>query len=448
MTLGIYIQVPFCQTKCTYCNFHTGVVSRDRYEPYADAVCREIASTTGVSSGHGFSRADNDASSSAILGGRSLSSDIPPPIKKWASAPEDCAQEVDTVYFGGGTPSLLDPAALARIIAGLQARFPFVADREPVATNDKRHSERSEESAFSSAEITLEADPETITPEKAHAWRSAGFNRISLGAQSFNDAELRASGRMHRRDDIYNAVKFLRAAGFHNISLDLIAGLPHQTRDSWEQSVSELMAIRPEHISIYMLEIDEGSRLGRESLAGGSRYSAEAIPTGDAMAEFYESACVRLSAAGYDHYEISNWALPGFASRHNLKYWRREVYLGFGAGAHSFDGRTRWANVHDAARYVSCIERGDSPREQIESVTPAQALDEEFFLGLRQLDGIDLARIEREYATNGLLDRVASLRGRIAGLRQQGLVELEGSRLRLAPARLTVSNEVLVELLG
>ena len=383
MSLGIYIQVPFCQTKCTYCNFHTGVVSPDRFEPYADAVCREIRETAGT-----------DAST------------------------------VDTVYFGGGTPSLLNPAALTKIMDSI--RHGYQVD---------------------SGEITLEVDPETITPENSAAWRAAGFNRISLGAQSFNDTELQAAGRMHRRGDIFRAAEILRTAGFDNISMDLIAGLAHQSHDSWENSITELLHICPEHISIYMLEIDEGSRLGKESLAGGSRYSAAKIPPDDAIAEFYESACARLAAAGYEHYEISNWALPGRRSRHNLKYWRREPYLGFGAGAHSFDGTTRWANIHDSARYVACIEQGISPREQIEFVTPEHALEEEFFLGLRQLEGIDLARIESAYG-DIQRERVADLRARITGLRSQGLIQLTGSRLRLTPDRLTISNEVFVELLG
>lgn len=402
MSLGIYIQVPFCQTKCTYCNFHTGVVSRDRYDPYAAAICREIESV-------------------GSSGGRSFSSDTKAQTREGASAPAASllsAAVVDTVYFGGGTPSLLDPAALARIIDSLRRNFQCAA----------------------APEITLEADPETITPEKARAWLAAGFNRISLGSQSFDDRELQAAGRMHRRADIFEAARILRAAGFDNISMDLIAGLAHQTRASWEESVSQLLALGPEHISIYMLEIDEGSRLGKESLAGGARYSAKEIPPDDAIAEFYESACARLAPAGYEHYEISNWGLPGRRSRHNLKYWRREPYLGFGAGAHSFDRAQRWANVHDSARYVACIEQGISPREQIEAVTPAQALEEELFLGLRQLDGIDLARIEREYKI--------SLAPRIETLRAQGLVELDGPRLRLAPNRLTVSNEVFVDLLG
>jgi len=402
MSLGVYIQVPFCQTKCTYCNFHTGVVSRGRYAPYANAVCREIVEA-------GQWRGGEDA-------GEALRTQRTPTARRGP---------VDTVYFGGGTPSLLEPAALVGILATLREVFPVAAEPE----------------------VTLEADPETITAEKAAAWRAAGFNRISLGAQSFHDMELRAAGRMHRREDIYGAIAALRAAGLANISVDLIAGLPHQTRDSWEESVDELLGLRPEHVSIYMLEIDEGSRLGREALAGGTRYSAGTIPADDDIAAFYETGCERLSAAGYEHYEISNWALPGFRSRHNLKYWRREAYFGFGAGAHSFDGQTRWANVHDAARYVACIEQGTSQREQIDAITPEQALEEEFFTGLRQLDGIDLARIESTYGSNGLGERVASLRGRIEDLREQGLVELDGTRLRLARDRLTVSNEVFVALL-
>jgi oxygen-independent coproporphyrinogen-3 oxidase len=341
---------------------------------------------------------------------------------------------VDTVYFGGGTPSLLEPSALAGILRSLRQNFAFVDSAAPFSESSR------DVIAAAPAEITLEADPETITPEKAESWIAAGFNRISLGVQSFNDRELQAAGRMHRRADIFAAAKILRGAGFRNISMDLIAGLAQQTRESWEESVARILEIRPQHISIYLLEIDEGSRLGKESLAGGGRYSAEAIPSDDAMAESYESACARLAGAGYEHYEISNWGLPGFRSRHNLKYWRREPYIGLGAGAHSFDGDRRWSNVHDSAKYVACIESGVTPREQIEPVTAQQALDEELFLGLRQLEGIDLARVERKYGV--------SLQSRIAGLREQGLLEMDGALLRLAPAHLTVSNEVYVELLG
>jgi oxygen-independent coproporphyrinogen III oxidase len=386
MSQGAYIQVPFCQRKCTYCNFHTGVVSRERFLPYLDAVCREIRE------------------SRAAVDGDPL--------------------PVDTIYVGGGTPSLLDPAALAKMLDTLRENY---------------HVE--------GAESTLEADPETIAADKASAWRRAGLSRISMGVQSFRDNELKAAGRMHRRADIFAATGILRAAGLDNISMDLIAGLPHQTRASWEASIDELLALRPEHVSIYLLEIDEGSRLGRESLAGGAKYGASRIPADDEQAEFYESACSRLADAGYEHYEISNWALPGRRSRHNLKYWRREPYIGFGAGAHSFDGQKRWANLHDSARYVELIANGVSPREQIEDVTPERALDEEIFLGLRQLEGIDLAAVERncygEFAKRG-----PEIRARMEKLSRDGLIETDGTRIRLAPARLTVSNEVFVELLG
>src|SRR6266851_3249364 len=377
--LGVYVQVPFCQTKCTYCNFHTGVFSKELYAPYVRAVCREITE---------FPR---------LLRENQIA-DVPEAV-------------VDTVYFGGGTPSLLEPSSLALVIKAIRASFP---------------------SQFE--EVTLEADPETISPEKANAWRQAGFNRISMGVQSFDDGELRSAGRMHRRTDVFNATKILRAAGFGNLSFDLIAGLPHQTDRSWEDSVDQLLQLRPEHVSIYMMEIDEGSRLGLEVLQSGERYSAKALPSDDSTANYYEHGCRQLADAGYAHYEISNWGLPGFESRHNLKYWRREPYFGFGAGAHSFNGSQRWANAHDPAAYADSILQGRFPVEQIESVTRGQAIEEELFLGLRQLAGIDLGGIEAKYG--------AQLRPRVQELVAQGLVEWDGPRLRLSPERLTVSNEV------
>lgn len=380
MNLGIYIQVPFCQTKCTYCNFHTGVFAKGLYAPYAAAVCREIRETQEL---------------------RDLT--------------------VDTVYLGGGTPSLLAPEDLARMLEEVRAQF-----------------------RCGWKEVTLEADPETIASEKARAWRDAGIDRVSLGVQSFGDNELRAAGRMHRRKDIFAAVDFLRDAGFRKISMDLIAGLPHQTQTRWEVSLAELVAIRPEHVSIYLLEVDDGSRLGKEILRGGAKYSAESVPSDDEMANFYETACARLAAEGYEHYEISNWALPGFSSRHNLKYWRREPYLGFGAGAHSFDGRRRWANAHEPAEYVRAIEAGRSTREQEEIVTAHDALEEELFLGLRQLAGIDLLRLERQYGVNV----GAQLSSRVGRLVADGLLAREGSTIRLNPAKLTIANEAFVELLG
>src|SRR6266850_1080759 len=401
--LGIYVQVPFCQTKCTYCNFHTGVVSAARFAPYAEAVSREIRGHRELLKAAGVD-----------WPGRLGRSDGVPLQKKSETPGTDLI--VDTVYFGGGTPSLLDPAHLQKILDAIRGSF-----------------------ATELAEVTLEADPETIEAEKAAAWVCAGINRVSFGLQSFADKELVAAGRMHRRADIYRAVPILRKAGISNISFDLIAGLPHQTNESWRQSLEELQALGPEHVSIYLLEIDEGSRLGSELLRGGGRYSAGAVPDEDEMAEFYETAQKELRAAGYHHYEISNWAKPGFESKHNLKYWRREAYLGFGAGAHSFSGTERWANAHDAAAYVSAMQGGGLPVEQRERLTAESALEEELFLGLRQLGGIDVARIEREYGV--------SLESRFARLRSAGLIEREGSLVRLAPGRVSVSNEVFVELM-
>ena len=386
-SLGIYVQVPFCQTKCTYCNFHTGVVSSSRFAPYVDAVSSEIRKHTDLYRAAG------------VL----IENALP-------------AMVVDSIYFGGGTPSLLDPMHISSMLSAMRETFSWAAP-----------------------EVTLEADPETVDAAKAEAWVAAGVNRVSFGLQSFIDKELIATGRMHRRADIYRAVPILRAAGIRNISFDLIAGLPHQTATSWQQSLDELKNLKPEHVSIYLLEIDEGSRLGLEVLQGGSRYNARDIPTEDDMATFYETAQRHLESAGYHHYEISNWAKAGYESRHNLKYWRREPYLGFGAGAHSFVASNRWANAHDAMDYVKAIEAARLPIEQHEILTPERALEEELFLGLRQLDGIDVRRIERDYSVQ--------LASRFDPLAKQGLLERSGDIVKLAPQRLSVSNEVFVELL-
>jgi oxygen-independent coproporphyrinogen III oxidase len=434
--IGIYIQVPFCQTKCTYCNFHTGVASPAAYAPYARTVECEIRKWRALHSAAGLDFLTRQKTPDDFLDARKLLMTMTF-ARRALLAPDNRSTGLlnDTIYIGGGTPSLFDPADLARILDAVRSQFPY---EEGLLSSSAR---------AAGTEITLESDPETIVMEKAAAWLDAGINRISLGAQSFQDAELKAAGRMHRRSDIFTAIDCLRSAGFGNISLDLIAGLPYQTAASWRESLEEALRLRPEHMSIYLFEIDEGSRLGRELLSGGSRYSAAAVPSDDAMAESYEFACERLAAAGYEHYEISNWALPGFRSRHNLKYWRREPYLGFGAGAHSFDGRWRWANAHDPAAYAAAIEQGRLPVKQLEEVTPRQALEEELFLGLRQLEGIDLAEIAARYGAQFEGEFKAAMDGRIDDLLAQGLVEREGSRLRLAPARLAVSNEVFVALL-
>jgi oxygen-independent coproporphyrinogen III oxidase len=409
-SLGIYVAVPFCQTKCTYCNFHTGVVSAEKFGPYVDAVCAEIREKSEIREAERASEGND-------------------------------RHVVDTVYFGGGTPSLLEPDLLAKMLETVRENF-----------------------ACEFVEVTLEADPETVTAGKAAAWAGVGINRVSFGVQSFVDKELAAAGRMHRREDIYRAVPILRAAGITNISFDLIAGLAWQTRDSWEDSLGELLALAPEHVSVYLLEIDEGSRLGAEILKGGEKYSAAAVVSEDVMAECYEIACGKFRAAGYVHYEISNWAKPSRESRHNLKYWRREEYLGFGAGAHSFSRGYRWANLHDAAEYVRSFGGGEEVKdgqsgmavplfpmaesvtigkrervEQPEKITDAKALEEELFLGLRQLAGIDLGKIEKRYGV--------TLAAKFDPLVASGMVKRDGDVVRLAEERLSVSNEVFVELL-
>jgi len=382
--LGVYIQVPFCQTKCTYCNFHTGVVPARRFAPYVEALCREIRSHSSLRGAPGVS--------------------LPAGLT------------VDSVYIGGGTPSLLEPRLLREILQAIRNSFSCALD-----------------------EVTLEADPETIEAEKAADWAASGINRISFGVQSFIDDELKSAGRRHRAADVYQGVGMLRNLGFANISFDLIAGLPKQTEASWGRSLEELIALSPEHVSTYIMEIDEGSRLGLEVLEGGSRYSARELPSEELMADFYALAQRELRSAGYQQYEISNWAKPGFPSRHNLKYWRREPYLGFGAGAHSFSGTERWANVHDAAAYVASVSAGQSAVESIDTVTRELAFEEELFLGLRQLAGIDLRRIERQYGVD--------LEAKLLHLASRGMVEREGNMLRLPADKLSVSNEIIVELL-
>jgi oxygen-independent coproporphyrinogen-3 oxidase len=430
--LGIYVQVPFCQTKCTYCNFHTGVVANARFAPYVEAICKEIreyrqllqAAGVGLPANglHGLKPVERLPETSELK--------LRPPEEKEPSTEDFVA---DTVYMGGGTPSLLEPKNLQEILQTIRETF------GRATVGEERSASEGGPYSAEFEEVTLEADPETIEEKKATEWERAGINRVSFGVQSFSDKELAAAGRMHRRADIYRAVPILREAGIRNISFDLIAGLPHQTRESWKQSLEELTALAPEHVSVYLLEVDEGSRLGKELLAGGVRYSAGAVPSEDEMAEFYEMAQAALRAAGYHHYEISNWAKPGFKSKHNLKYWRREPYLGFGAGAHSFSGTQRWANAHDAVAYVSAVESGRLPVEQLETVTAEQALEEELFLGLRQLDGIDVEQIERNYGV--------TLSERFEPLTSAGLVEREGSVVRLAEEKLSVSNEVFVELM-
>src|SRR5712692_10540974 len=326
--LGIYVQVPFCQTKCTYCNFHTGVVAKTRFAPYAEAVCREIKHHREWLNTGGIDWPGRLGRSRAVpLQGESEATGEIGALPGQEHSQECvCYQDtVDTVYFGGGTPSLLEPGHLQKILEAIRESFERYEigkkqrrdaedteirreERKPQEQNQDKELEQERsasptasgqmhEGLYSAAfeEVTLEADPETIEAKKAAEWARAGINRVRFGVQSFSDVELVAAGRMHRRADIYRAVPILRQAGIRNISFDLIAGLPHQTKESWKQSLEELTALAPEHVSVYLLEVDEGSRLGKELLAGGARYSAGAVPSEDEMAEFYEMAQATLA---------------------------------------------------------------------------------------------------------------------------------------------------------
>jgi len=307
----------------------------------------------------------------------------------------------ETIYLGGGTPSQMGPDALAKLISVIPGR--------------------------EWTEATIEVAPGSITVEKVDAWRKAGINRVSLGVQSFITKELSRTGRKHTAETVIHDVVILRDAGIANINLDLIAGLPYQTRESWSESLSWIERIGVPHISVYMLEVDGDSNLGRELLVLGSRYGAGAVPCEDDIAEFYETAVDRLKSIGIERYEISNFAREGFESRHNLKYWRREPYLGFGADAHSFDGESRWQNTESAADYVA-------QDHALRTTLPADPIAEKFFLGLRLTEGIEgpwepFSGIIRQFINDGLLEQ-------------------SGTRVRLTQRGVMLSNEVFQEFVG
>src|SRR6266853_661504 len=297
MRLGIYISVPFCRTKCSYCNFASDVGSRIMFDRYVERVCADI---------------DKSPESAREVGGR---------IERGA----------DSVYLGGGTPTVLHSAQLERIFAAVQSHFEVQPD----------------------AEITVECAPGTLTQEMLEVLLRCGVNRVSLGVQSFVDQEAAAVGRLHKRTTVLEDICRLRAAGITNLNVDLIAGLPHQTAESWSLSLEETIATSVPHVSVYMLEVDEDSRLGRELIAGGARYHAHVVPDDDATADFYQQACQMLASAGIAQYEISNFArvasnngeLQNNQSRHNLKYWTRQPYLGFGVDAHSMMERIVWGRA-------------------------------------------------------------------------------------------------------
>jgi oxygen-independent coproporphyrinogen III oxidase len=382
--LGIYISVPFCRTKCSFCNFASGVFSRERFDRYLDHVTRDI------------SDADQIAPNASV------------------------DRDVDTIYLGGGTPSVLAPDQLQRLFDAVRQNFNITAD----------------------AEITVECAPGTLTAPIIHTLLACGVNRVSLGAQSFVDQETRAVGRLHTRDITLGDIDRLRNAGITNISVDLIAGLPHQTAESWRYSLDEVIGTEVPHVSVYMLEVDEDSRLGRELIAGGTRYHAHFVPNDDATADFYQQACDTLNAAAIQQYEISNFARAGQQSKHNLKYWLRQPYLGFGVDAHSMLLTTghealRFSTPDDLDHLLSGTARDFRP------IDVASAEDEAFFLGLRLNGGIDLAKISAEFGAEAITRRASILQE----LRETGLVAQQASTLRLTDRGRLLSNEVFERLM-
>ena len=383
MPLGIYISVPFCRTKCSYCNFASEVFSRSVFKGYVDRVCADIESATETA---------------VEMGGQ-------------------MERVVDSIYLGGGTPTVLEAAQLERIFSAVRRRFEVASD----------------------AEVTVECAPGTLTPAAVECLLRCGVSRVSLGVQSFVDQESAAVGRLHTRSVVVEEIARLRSAGISNINLDLIAGLPHQTAESWAVSLAETIATDAPHVSVYMLEVDEDSRLGRELLAEGTRYHAHFVPDEDATADFYLAACEQLDAARIAQYEISNFARPGFESRHNLKYWTRQPYFGVGVDAHSMLASStadveavRFASADSLDRYMA------GGRLQRVVVTGRAALEESFFLGLRLTQGISL----REMATEFGEETIGSFRSTIEEFVECGLLERRGNVVRLTGRGRLLSNDV------
>ena len=411
LSQGIYISVPFCRTKCSFCNFASGVFSRALFDRYVGQVCAEIEAANNLA---------------RELGGQ-------------------LDRRVDSIYLGGGTPSVLAPDQLRRLFQAVRENFEVEG----------------------AAEITVECAPGTISGEVTDVLLACGVNRVSLGVQSFVDKESSSVGRLHTRAITLDDIARLRSSGIGNISVDLIAGLPHQTEQSWQLSLDETLASGVPHVSVYMLEVDEDSRLGTELLAGGSRYHAHFVPDDDRTADLYLAACERLEQGGVQQYEISNFARPvthGIGlrdSKHNLKYWTRQPYLGFGVDAHSMllAGDDLHAMAVEAVRFAtpdslegySAATNAANPvaarAEQLlasRTVVNAQAaLEESFFLGLRLNRGMSLSELRKRFGDDAIADDAPV----IAELVDAALLEGEGDRLRLTARGRLLSNEVFARFL-
>ena len=379
---GVYIHIPFCRSRCSYCDFATGMYESESAERYVRALVKEIAEWDEVTS---------------------------PPV-------------VDTIFLGGGTPSLLGPSQSERILTAVLNKFEVRDD----------------------AETTIELNPgdggvtEAARLETIREFRSLGINRASFGAQTFDDRELKQLGRTHSSADIASTFDQLRKAGFENINFDLIAGLPGQTVSGWKQNLTMALKLQPEHLSLYLLEVHEGT-----PLADQIRKGMRPKPDDDLAAEMYRTMIDEVTAAGYEHYEISNFCRPGFESRHNTKYWTGDPYYGFGCSAHSFDGQARrWSNERDASAYVNLIEGDRWPVVDRTELKEEDARSESIFLGLRLMRGVDLGRYRARFGTDLRAEHEANL----ARLREAGLIEIDNRLLRLTTRGALLSNEVFAAL--
>ena len=374
--LGLYLHIPFCAAICNYCNFNRGLLDESLKRRYVDALIGEIR----------------------------------------AAAEPDTS--IDTIYFGGGTPSLLDEAEVARILDACRASFRLMDDHE----------------------ITLEANPETISRTRLAGYRSEGVNRLSYGVQSFDDQELRRLGRLHSAETARRAVALARDAGFDNLSLDLMMWLPGQSPTQWLASVDVLVGLQPQHASLYLLEIYPNAPLKDDMARAGWSLAPD-----DDAATMYLDALTALDAAGYEHYEISNVAQPGRRARHNVKYWQDGEWLGFGCGAHSTRGGVRWRNVAATIDYIRRVAAGESLVAERRVMETQDRLEEALFTGLRLSDGLNLPGIAARYGID-IWDRYGAELERFvsAGL----LVHEPGRRLALTRSGMLLANEVMTVFLG
>jgi oxygen-independent coproporphyrinogen III oxidase len=371
--LGLYVHIPFCSAICNYCNFNRGLFDAELKERYVAALVHEIAS-----------QADG--------------------------AP------ADTIYFGGGTPSLLEPLEVEAIVGACRRAFALTVD----------------------AEITLEANPETVAPERLAGFRAAGVNRLSFGVQSFRDEELQRLTRLHSAARAAEAFAMARRAGFDNISLDLMMWLPQQTIPQWLESVDALIGLAPDHASLYILELYPNAPL-RDAMARGKWSLA---PDDDA-ADMYLEAMARLEAAGYEQYEISNVARPGRQSRHNLKYWTDGEWLGFGCGAHSTRRGVRWKNLSSTAEYIAAVAAGGQLAVERRVLSAREALEEALFMGLRLARGIDVHTVKARFG----IDVWDIYRRQLEQFQEAGVLIYDGRLLRLSRAGMLLANEIMSQFL-